>query len=158
MYWFYNWILIGTRTLKSYDPLSSKTIWEKLLTVKLFDQVQVLLWLFRCDSISQHLPLSVSGSVSQWVIHSFRFGDSYSISELCELVRCESISSTYHGQLVRRSMTDFHCLCLWTVTERPKTTGRDMFSNSYDQQLSEFDFLQHKFRLGKGGVGKNCQK
>ena len=25
-------------------------------------------------------------SVSQWVIHSFRFGDSYRISELCELV------------------------------------------------------------------------
>ena len=40
---------------------------------------------FRCDSISQHLPLSVSGSGSEWVIHSFTFGDSYRISELSEL-------------------------------------------------------------------------
>ena len=36
---------------------------------------------FRCNSISQHLPLSVS----EWVIDSFRFGDSYRISELCEI-------------------------------------------------------------------------
>ena len=30
--------------------------------------------------------------VSESVIDSFRFGDSYHISELCELVRCDSIS------------------------------------------------------------------
>ena len=30
--------------------------------------------------------LSVSGSVSEWVSDSFRFGDSYRISELRELV------------------------------------------------------------------------
>ena len=29
---------------------------------------------------------AVSGSVSEWVVDSFRFGDSYRISELCELV------------------------------------------------------------------------
>ena len=39
-----------------------------------------------CDSISQHLPLSVSGSVSESVSDGFRFGDSCHISELCELV------------------------------------------------------------------------
>ena len=44
--------------------------------------------IFRCDSISQHLPLSVGQctAVSEWVIDSFRFGDSCRISELCELV------------------------------------------------------------------------
>ena len=46
--------------------------------------------IFRGDSISLHLPLSVSGwvseTVSQWVIDSFRLGDSYCISELCKLV------------------------------------------------------------------------
>ena len=41
---------------------------------------------FRCDSVSQQLPLSVSGWVSQWVIDSFRCEDSYPISELRELV------------------------------------------------------------------------
>ena len=45
----------------------------------------VLYCVFRCDSISKQLPLSVSGSV----IDSFRFGDSYSISELCELFHNE---------------------------------------------------------------------
>ena len=32
--------------------------------------------LFRRDSISLHLPLSLSEWVSQWLGHSFRFGDS----------------------------------------------------------------------------------
>ena len=49
------------------------------------NHIRALLF-FRCDSISYHLPMSVSGSVSEWVIDSFRFRDSYLISELCELV------------------------------------------------------------------------
>ena len=42
---------------------------------------------FRCDSISWQVPLSVSGLVSQSVMHSFKFGDSYRSSELCKLVK-----------------------------------------------------------------------
>ena len=42
------------------------------------------------DAIASPLALTpVSGSVSEWVIDSFRFGDSYRISELCELVKCD---------------------------------------------------------------------
>ena len=40
---------------------------------------------FRCDSISQHLPLSVSGWVSGSLMFS-DFGDSYRIYRACELV------------------------------------------------------------------------
>ena len=32
------------------------------------------------------------------------------------------------------------CWCLWTVTERQQTMGRYIFSESYDQHLSDFDF------------------
>ena len=40
---------------------------------------------FRCNSISQHLPRSVSETVSEWVMFS-DFGDSYRIYRACELV------------------------------------------------------------------------
>ena len=49
-------------------------------------------------------------------------------------------------QVALRPFTDTFtfplCLCLWTVTERPQNTGRDIFSESYeyDQQLSDFHF------------------
>ena len=33
----------------------------------------------------------------QWVIHSFRFGDSYCISELCELVSVSEDCMAWHG-------------------------------------------------------------
>ena len=46
--------------------------------------------LFRCISISQHLPLSVSQSV----IDSFRFGDCYRISDLCELVGVRTLKAS----------------------------------------------------------------
>ena len=55
-----------------------------------------------------------------------------------------SISSTYPGESVGWSVTNsFRCpLCrrLWTATKRLWTTGRDIFSESYDQQLSHFNF------------------
>ena len=42
---------------------------------------------------------------------------------------CVSISGTYPGELVHRLLTfsDFHCRCLWTVTECPETTGCALF-------------------------------
>ena len=45
--------------------------------------MNLLLLVFRCDSISWDLPPSVSGSVSD----SFRSEDSYRISKLCKLVQ-----------------------------------------------------------------------
>ena len=32
------------------------------------------------------------------------------------------------------------CRCLWSLTEHPWTTGCGIFSESYGQQLSDFDF------------------
>ena len=61
--------------------------------------------LFRCDSISQHLPLSVS----EWISDSFRFRRYLSHPPSLRacyfyiyflLFRCVSISRTYPGQLV----------------------------------------------------------
>ena len=47
---------------------------------------------FWCDSISQHLPLSVSESVIHWVI-VLGFGDSYRILRACYFRRAPYLSS-----------------------------------------------------------------
>ena len=50
--------------------------------------------------------------------------------------RCVSISSTrWEDRLL--PLLDSHCV---GVSERPKIMGRDMFSENYDQQLSDFKF------------------
>ena len=59
-----------------------------------------LLFLDAIASPSSYPCQSVGQWVSQWVIDSFRFGDSYRISELCEIVKYVSISSTYPSQSV----------------------------------------------------------
>ena len=62
------------------------------------------------------------------------------ISNVFFILRCVSISGTYPGQFVGKlvywsvTLSDFHSL--WTVTERSWTTGRDIFSESYDQPIA----------------------
>ena len=94
---------------------------------------------FRCDSISQHLPLSVSEWVSGPVIDSFRFGDSYRISERCELVQPESskLCKFTVSQAIARLMTSLlsqHCWCTECIFE--VCTGEKNRSNHCVQSKS----------------------
>ena len=47
---------------------------------------------------------------------------------------------SYQGQSVKPS----YFQCVWTITERPKTTGRDIFSKSCDQLLSDSNLFFSK--------------
>ena len=62
-------ILADTEVKHPLEVKASKSPFEDTKSPKLF---------FRCDSIPCQW-------VSEWVIHSFRFGDSYGISKLCKL-------------------------------------------------------------------------
>ena len=83
--------------------------------------------IFRCDSISQHLPLSVGQSVSD----SFRFGESYRISELCELVFYQNdqgeIVTTRFIPGQQEPGTGDNLLCGASTTVR--TTSKKKFSS-----------------------------
>ena len=61
------------------------------------------------------------------------------------------------------------CWCLWAVTEHPLTTGRDIFSECYDQQLLDVNFQSILFEnvfsmcnwlrhLLREAIGKNGKK
>ena len=65
--------------------------------------------------------------------------------------RCASILRTYPGQLVGCSSCHSHFPLswhLWTVTEHTLPMGRDIFSESYDQQLSDFELWGWKHWWG----------
>ena len=64
---------------------------------------------------------------------------------ICSSFRCVSISRTYPGvsllaDLLSVTLSDFHCVGVALFTERLWTTGHDIFSECYDEQLSYFDF------------------
>ena len=64
-------------------------------------------------------------SVGEWVIHNFRFGDSYCISEICELVNSQTLAGP--GNF---SMCIFLCRCLHIVTWKVLTLAHYVTSTS----------------------------
>ena len=65
----------------------------------------------------------------------------YGTVESVESYRCFTILFSNTFFMVGHTSRFPLCLCVWTNTERPQTTGCDIFYESYDQQLSDCQIL-----------------